>query len=44
MDSGREVEFNVRQHPDLDYGYAVTSHSSQGQTLTGCSSPLRSDR
>lgn len=32
MDSGREIEFNVRQHPHLDYGYAVTSHSSQGQT------------
>jgi conjugative relaxase-like TrwC/TraI family protein len=32
MDSGREAEFNARQHPHLDYGYAVTSHSSQGQT------------
>jgi len=32
MDSGREAEFNIRQHPHLDYGYAVTSHSSQGQT------------
>lgn len=32
MDSGREVEFHARQHPHLDYGYAVTSHSSQGQT------------
>jgi len=32
MDSGREIEFNARQHPHLDYGYAVTSHSSQGQT------------
>jgi conjugative relaxase-like TrwC/TraI family protein len=32
MDSGREVEFNARQNPHLDYGYAVTSHSSQGQT------------
>jgi conjugative relaxase-like TrwC/TraI family protein len=32
MDSGREVAFNTRQHPHLDYGYAVTSHSSQGQT------------
>ena len=32
MDTGREVEFNARQHPHLDYGYAVTSHSSQGQT------------
>lgn len=31
-DSGREVEFNASQHPHLDYGYAVTSHSSQGQT------------
>ena len=32
MDSGREVGFNVREMPHLDYGYAVTSHSSQGQT------------
>jgi conjugative relaxase-like TrwC/TraI family protein len=32
MDSGREVAFSARQHPHLDYGYAVTSHSSQGQT------------
>ena len=32
MDSGREVEFNASQHPHLDYGYALTSHSSQGQT------------
>jgi len=31
-DSGQEVRFNVRDHPHLDYGYAVTSHSSQGQT------------
>jgi ATP-dependent exoDNAse (exonuclease V) alpha subunit len=32
MDSGREAKFNAKQHPHLDYGYAVTSHSSQGQT------------
>jgi conjugative relaxase-like TrwC/TraI family protein len=32
MDSGREVRFNVREHPHLDHGYAMTSHSSQGQT------------
>jgi len=32
MDSGRRVIFNVRENPHLDYGYAVTSHSSQGQT------------
>jgi conjugative relaxase-like TrwC/TraI family protein len=32
MDSGHEVRFNIRQHPHLDHGYAVTSHSSQGQT------------
>ena len=32
MDSGRDVTFNIREHPHLDHGYAVTSHSSQGQT------------
>jgi conjugative relaxase-like TrwC/TraI family protein len=32
MDSGRSVAFNVKEHPHLDHGYAVTSHSSQGQT------------
>jgi conjugative relaxase-like TrwC/TraI family protein len=32
MDSGHEVRFNIREHPHLDHGYAVTSHSSQGQT------------
>jgi conjugative relaxase-like TrwC/TraI family protein len=31
-DSGRLVEFQLKNHPHLDYGYAVTSHSSQGQT------------
>jgi ATP-dependent exoDNAse (exonuclease V) alpha subunit len=31
-DSGRLVEFQLKAHPHLDYGYAVTSHSSQGQT------------
>ena len=32
LDSGRTVEFNSRKNRHLDYGYAVTSHSSQGQT------------
>jgi ATP-dependent exoDNAse (exonuclease V) alpha subunit len=32
MDSGREAAFNAKQHPHIDYGYAVTSHSSQSQT------------
>jgi conjugative relaxase-like TrwC/TraI family protein len=32
LDSGRTVKFNIRENPHLDYGYAVTSHSSQGQT------------
>jgi hypothetical protein len=32
LDSGRTVDLNLRAHPHLDYGYAVTSHSSQGQT------------
>ncbi len=32
MDSGRSVSFDPREYPHLDDGYAVTSHSSQGQT------------
>ena len=32
LDSGRAVAFNVRENSHLDHGYAVTSHSSQGQT------------
>lgn len=32
LDSGRNVRLNVAKSPHLDYGYAVTSHSSQGQT------------
>jgi ATP-dependent exoDNAse (exonuclease V) alpha subunit len=32
MDGGREAEIDPLRHPHLDHGYAVTSHSSQGQT------------
>ena len=32
MDGGRALELDPRQHPHLDHGYAMTSHSSQGQT------------
>src|SRR5229473_2526577 len=32
LDSGREVAFNIKENLHLDYGYAVTSHGSQGQT------------
>ena len=32
MDGGCEVELDSAKHPHLDHGYAVTSHSSQGQT------------
>jgi ATP-dependent exoDNAse (exonuclease V) alpha subunit len=32
LDSGKDVQFNIREHPHVDYGYAVTSHSSQGAT------------
>ena len=32
MDDGRSVEIDPANHPHLDHGYAVTSHSSQGQT------------
>ena len=32
MDSGRSVSIDPKEYPHLDHGYAVTSHSSQGQT------------
>jgi conjugative relaxase-like TrwC/TraI family protein len=32
MDDGRAVELDPNKQLHLDYGYAVTSHSSQGQT------------
>lgn len=32
MDNGRSVELDPNRQLHLDYGYAVTSHSSQGQT------------
>jgi ATP-dependent exoDNAse (exonuclease V) alpha subunit len=32
LDSGRSVQIDPNKHPHLDYGYTMTSHSSQGQT------------
>jgi hypothetical protein len=32
LDSGQRLRFNLSEHPSLDYGYAVTSHSSEGAT------------
>jgi ATP-dependent exoDNAse (exonuclease V) alpha subunit len=32
LESGRRVAFNLKDYPHVDYGYAVTSHSSQGHT------------
>jgi len=32
MNGGRDVQLDPREHPHLDHGYALTSHSSQGQT------------
>ncbi|WP_158749433.1 MobF family relaxase [Acidobacterium sp. S8] len=32
LNGGRDVQLDPREHPHLDHGYAVTSHSSQGQT------------
>jgi conjugative relaxase-like TrwC/TraI family protein len=33
LDSGRSVSFPIDKNRHLDHGYAVTSHSSQGQTV-----------
>ena len=33
LDSGREVSFEATKFRHIDYGYAVTSYSSQGQTV-----------
>jgi hypothetical protein len=32
LESGRLVAFSLDTYPHIDYGYSVTSHSSQGQT------------
>ncbi len=32
LSDDRQIEFNAREHPHFDHGYAVTSHSSQGLT------------
>ena len=32
LSDDRRIEFNAREHPHFDHGYAVTSHSSQGLT------------
>jgi len=32
LGGNRHIEFNAREHPHFDHGYAVTSHSSQGLT------------
>jgi len=32
LDAGQTLTLRPDSHPHLDYGYAVTSHSSQGQT------------
>src|SRR6201996_1422887 len=32
MDGGLDLRLDPSEHPHLDHGYAVTSHSSQGQT------------
>jgi DNA primase catalytic core len=32
IEGGRMVELDPHKHPHLDHGYAMTSHSSQGQT------------
>ena len=33
LESRRTINFNLREHPHLDHGYAMTSYTSQGQTV-----------
>ena len=33
LESGKTIDFNLREHPHLDYGCAMTSYTSQGQTV-----------
>jgi hypothetical protein len=33
MDSGRKIAFNLEQHPSVDFAYAMTSNSSQSDTV-----------
>jgi ATP-dependent exoDNAse (exonuclease V) alpha subunit len=44
LDSGRTVTFTERECRHLDYGYAVTSHSSQGQTADRVLVHVETDR
>jgi ATP-dependent exoDNAse (exonuclease V) alpha subunit len=43
-DSGRTSSFETSEHRHLDYGYAVTSHSSQGQTADRVFVHVETDR
>src|SRR5205085_1050664 len=44
LDSGRRIAFGLATHPHMDYGYAVTSHSSQGQTADRVLVHVETDR
>jgi conjugative relaxase-like TrwC/TraI family protein len=44
LDSGQAVAFERDQSQHLDYGYAVTSHSSQGQTADRVLAHIDTDR
>lgn len=44
LDSGRAVQIDTKNHAHLDYGYAVTSHSSQGLTTNRVLVNIDTDR
>ena len=33
MDNGKEIRFDPRDYAAIDYGYAVTIHKSQGESV-----------
>lgn len=44
LDTDQDARFNIHEHPHFEYGYAVTSHSSQGATADRVLVPADTER